>query len=300
MSLPEFLEVESPPPINDVIRICNTAQDLLSKEGNVARIRTPVTIVGDLHGQFHDLQEILNIEGSESCFLFLGDYVDRGQFSIETLMLLLLLKIRYPHRITLLRGNHESRQITQVYGFYDEVMRKYGNADVWIRCTSLFDYLPLAAVVTDSKAFAVHAGLSPQLEKVDELESYERFRDISQEGTVCDLLWSDPADDDQNGWSVSPRGAGFVFGSDVVEQFNRRNDFRMIVRSHQLVMKGFKELFRGSVTTVWSAPNYMNRCGNSAAILRLGEETDHSRSYIVFGPSPASDQKEKHLPDYFL
>jgi diadenosine tetraphosphatase ApaH/serine/threonine PP2A family protein phosphatase len=286
---------------SEIISLCNSVQEILSKEPNVVSIRSPLIIVGDLHGQYFDLLELLEIGGDNISYLFLGDFVDRGSFSIETLTLLLTLKLKHPNRITLLRGNHESRQVTQVYGFYDEIMRKYGSADVWIRCTTLFDYLPLAGAVTDSKAFAVHAGLSPLLEHIDDLQEVERVRDVTSEGVICDLLWSDPADDEsQSGWSVSQRGAGYVFGRDIVQEFNRQNNIDLIIRSHQLVMQGYNEMFEGCLTTVWSAPNYMNRCGNDAAILKLGEDTEISRIYLVFSASSNASAKAEELPDYFL
>ena len=270
MFIDDFLTSNQPPSLSEILRICKAAEDILCKEDNVVFLRTPLTIVGDLHGQYFDLKELFYV-GGDTSYLFLGDFVDRGMYSIETLFLLLSLKVRFPTRITLLRGNHETRQITQVYGFYDEIIRKYGNPEVWVRCTNLFDCLPLAAVVSDSKCFAVHAGLSPSLSNIDELLRLDRFREIPNEGVLCDLLWSDPADDTR-GWGVSPRGAGYVFGDDVAKEFNRENDLKLIARSHQLVLNGFQELFHGNVTTIWSAPNYMNRCGNAAAFLRLGEE----------------------------
>ncbi|KAA6399147.1 MAG: putative Serine/threonine-protein phosphatase PP2A catalytic subunit, partial [Streblomastix strix] len=125
------------------------ATELLSVEPNVVYVPAPLTIVGDIHGQFHDLLELFEIGGRcpDVNYLFMGDYVDRGYYSVEVISLLLVLKIRFPMRITLLRGNHESRQITQVYGFYDECFKKYGSASVWTAFTDLFDYLPLGAIV---------------------------------------------------------------------------------------------------------------------------------------------------------
>lgn len=134
---------------NQVRTLCEKAKEILTKESNVQEVRCPVTVCGDVHGQFHDLMELFRIGGKspDTNYLFMGDYVDRGYYSVETVTLLVALKVRYPERITILRGNHESRQITQVYGFYDECLRKYGNANVWKYFTDLFDYLPLTALV---------------------------------------------------------------------------------------------------------------------------------------------------------
>ncbi|KAH9674059.1 serine/threonine-protein phosphatase PP2A-4 catalytic subunit [Citrus sinensis] len=128
--------------------LCEKAKEILMEESNVQPVKSPVTICGDIHGQFHDLAELFQIGGKcpDTNYLFMGDYVDRGYYSVETVTLLVALKVRYPQRITILRGNHESRQITQVYGFYDECLRKYGNANIWKIFTDLFDYFPLTAL----------------------------------------------------------------------------------------------------------------------------------------------------------
>ncbi|XP_052887642.1 serine/threonine-protein phosphatase PP2A catalytic subunit-like isoform X2 [Gossypium arboreum] len=128
--------------------LCDKAKEILMDESNVQPVKSPVTICGDIHGQFHDLAELFRIGGKcpDTNYLFMGDYVDRGYYSVETVTLLVALKVRYPQRITILRGNHESRQITQVYGFYDECLRKYGSANVWKIFTDLFDYFPLTAL----------------------------------------------------------------------------------------------------------------------------------------------------------
>lgn len=195
-----------------------------------------------------------------------GDYVDRGYYSVECVSLVLMLKVRYPGRVTILRGNHESRQITQVYGFYDECVRKYGNAKVWKLFTDLFDYLPLAAMV-DERIFCPHGGLSPSLDTVDQILALERTHEVPHEGPLCDLMWSDP--DDRLGWGISPRGAGYTFGLDISEKFSRENSFEVIVRAHQLVMEGFAWFHNERLVTVFSAPNYCYRCGNLAAIMEV-------------------------------
>lgn len=272
-----------------------------------------------------------------------GDFVDRGFYSLETFLLLLCLKVRYPDRMTLIRGNHESRQITTVYGFYDECIRKYGSANVWRYCCDIFDYLALGAIVLgasntlsssmepmDSETeievcdqgggvmsrfprqqqqqpssnsgsgpggdktgppgsgasgssngsvgnptgavLCVHGGLSPLVDTIDRIRLIDRKQEVPHEGAMCDLLWSDP--DEIDGWGLSPRGAGFLFGADIVKVFNHRNDLSLIARAHQLVMEGFKEMFDASIVTVWSAPNYCYRCGNVAAVLELSEDDD--------------------------
>ncbi|KAF4664673.1 serine threonine-protein phosphatase [Perkinsus olseni] len=224
-------------------------------------------------------------------YLFLGDYVDRGYFSVEVISLLLAYKVRYPDRITILRGNHESRQITQVYGFYDECLRKYNTANVWKMLTDLFDYLPLTALVENS-IFSMHGGLSPSIDTLDDVRQIDRVQEIPHEGVstfaydilgpMCDLLWSDP--DDRGGWGISPRGAGFTFGQDISAQFNHHNGLKLIARAHQLIMEGYNWSHEKNVVTIFSAPNYCYRCGNQAAVMELDENMKYT--FLQFDPAP--------------
>eukprot|EP00008_Paramoeba_atlantica_P009875 CAMPEP_0201478392 /NCGR_PEP_ID=MMETSP0151_2-20130828/3244_1 /ASSEMBLY_ACC=CAM_ASM_000257 /TAXON_ID=200890 /ORGANISM="Paramoeba atlantica, Strain 621/1 / CCAP 1560/9" /LENGTH=306 /DNA_ID=CAMNT_0047859455 /DNA_START=133 /DNA_END=1053 /DNA_ORIENTATION=+ len=284
----------------EVKDLCLKAREILMEESNVQRVDAPVTVCGDIHGQFHDLKELFRIGGEcpRTNYLFVGDFVDRGFFSVETFLLLLALKVRYPDRITLIRGNHESRQITQVYGFYDECLRKYGSVSVWRHCTEIFDYLSLSALI-DDKIFCVHGGLSPAINTLDQIRLIDRKLEVPHEGAMCDLLWSDPEDID--GWGVSPRGAGYLFGSEVVSHFNKLNNVDLICRAHQLVMEGYKYMFNESLVTVWSAPNYCYRCGNVAAILQFDEHLN--RKFKIFEAAP-QDQRgapaKRPTPDYFL
>lgn len=217
----------------EVKALTDMARERLLEESNVQPVNAPVTVCGDIHGQWHDLMELFKIGGTapDTNYLFMGDYVDRGYYSVETVSLLVCLKVRYPDRVFILRGNHESRQITQVYGFYDECVRKYGSANVWKLFTDLFDYFPLTAVV-DNSIFCLHGGLSPSIDTLDHVRQLDRVQEVPHEGPMCDLLWSDP--DDREGWGISPRGAGFTFGADISGQFNQRNGLSTVARAHQV------------------------------------------------------------------
>ncbi|CAM9378239.1 unnamed protein product [Phaeothamnion confervicola] len=285
---------------SEVKQLCQKAREILVDESNVQRVDAPVTICGDIHGQFYDLVELFKVGGDcpDKNYLFLGDFVDRGYYSVETFLLLLALKVRYPDRITLIRGNHESRQITQVYGFYDECLRKYGSVNVWRYCTEIFDYLSLSAII-DGKIFCVHGGLSPSINTLDQIRVLDRKQEVPHDGAMCDLLWSDPEEID--GWGLSPRGAGYLFGGDVVDKFNETNGLSLIARAHQLVMEGYRGMFKGSLVTVWSAPNYCYRCGNVAAILELDENLQQSFKIFEAAPQDARGVPQKNpAPDYFL
>jgi len=284
----------------EVKELCQKAMEILMEESNVQRVDAPVTICGDIHGQFYDLKELFKVgdDCPDTNYLFLGDFVDRGFYSVETFLLLLALKVRYPDRITLIRGNHESRQITQVYGFYDECLKKYGSVNVWRYCTEIFDYLSLSALIED-RVLCVHGGLSPNINMLDQIRKIDRKQEVPHDGAMCDLLWSDP--EDIEGWGLSPRGAGYLFGGNVVKQFNRTNNLELICRAHQLVMEGYKYMFDNALVTVWSAPNYCYRCGNYATILELDEH--RNPNFKIFDAAPEDARgvpAKKPSPEYFL
>ena len=168
-----------------------------------------------------------------------------------------------------------------MYGFYDECLRKYGSVNVWRYCTDIFDYLSLSALI-DNRILCVHGGLSPTITTVDQIRTIDRKQEVPHDGAMCDLLWSDP--EDVTGWGLSPRGAGYLFGGDVCQQFNAANNIDLIARAHQLVMEGYKWMFDEQLVTVWSAPNYCYRCGNVAAIMELDENLE--KSFKVFEAAP--------------
>ncbi|KAL2944877.1 Serine/threonine-protein phosphatase PP-X isozyme 2 [Bienertia sinuspersici] len=211
---------------SEVKALCLKAMEILVEESNVQRVDAPVTICGDIHGQFYDMKELFKVGGDcpKTNYLFLGDFVDRGFYSVETFLLLLALKIR----------------------------------------------------------------------------SIDRKQEVPHDGAMCDLLWSDP-EEAVDGWGMSPRGAGYLFGGSVVTTFNHDNNIDYICRAHQLVMEGYKWMFNHQIVTVWSAPNYCYRCGNVAAILELDENL--KREFRVFQAAPQEARgtpAKKPAPDYFL
>lgn len=283
----------------EVRDLCEKAKQMFLEDQNVQPVSAPVTIVGDIHGQFHDLIEMFRICGRPpyTNFLFMGDFVDRGYFSVECVTILILLKLRYKSRITLLRGNHESRQITQVYGFYDECIRKYGSQSVWRYFTDLFDYLPVASLI-EGQVLCVHGGLSPTIDTLDQIRVLDRYQEIPHDGPLCDLLWSDP--DTKAGWGRSPRGAGYTFGADIADQFIRNNNLTLICRAHQLTMEGYIWNHDKKVVTIFSAPNYCYRSGNKGAIMELEQDLSYGFTQFLSAPRRGQPNISRRAPDYFL
>jgi serine/threonine-protein phosphatase 6 catalytic subunit len=275
--------------------------EILIEESNISLIKSPVIICGDIHGQFYDLLKLLSLGGSlpKTNYLFLGDYVDRGNNSVEVIELLFCYKLKYPNNIFLLRGNHESRQISFTYGFYEEITRKYGNSNPWRYIMDLFDYLPLSAII-EQKIFCVHGGLSPFISTVDQIRLINRKLEIPHDGAFCDLLWSDP--DDIETWNISSRGAGWIFGYKVVNEFNYLNGIELICRAHQLVNEGYKFWFKDkNLVTIWSCPNYCYRCGNKASFMKISGN-GNLREFFVFDTvkESISSSQVKTLVPYFL
>ncbi|XP_058062531.1 serine/threonine-protein phosphatase 6 catalytic subunit isoform X2 [Anopheles bellator] len=286
-------------PENDLKKLCDIVCELLMEESNVQPVSTPVTVCGDIHGQFYDLEELFRTGGPvpDTSYIFMGDFVDRGYYSLETLTRLLTLKARYPDKITLLRGNHESRQITKVYGFYDECYTKYGNASPWKYCCRVFDLLTIAALI-DESVLCVHGGLSPEIKTLDQIRTINRDQEIPHKGAFCDLVWSDP--DDIDTWAESPRGAGWLFGMEVTVDFMQINDLNLICRAHQLVHEGINYQFHQRLVTVWSAPNYCYRCGNVASILSLNGKDDPVVKIFKAVPNEQRVIPSQRITPYFL
>jgi serine/threonine-protein phosphatase PP1 catalytic subunit len=228
-------------------------------------------VVGDIHGQYHDLLRLFEFGGfpPSSNYLFMGDYVDRGKQSLEVMILLLVYKLKYPENFFMLRGNHECAAITRIYGFYDECKRRY-SIKAWKMFCDVFNKLPFVGLI-DDKIFCVHGGLSPEIHSMDQIKAIQRPTDVPDVGIVCDFLWSDP-DQEIVGWAESDRGVSYIFGPDIVAQFLKKHDFDIVVRAHQVVADGY-EFFAGrKLVTVFSAPNYCGEFDNAGAMMLIDEQ----------------------------
>lgn len=204
----------------------------------------------------------------ESNYLFLGDYVDRGQQSVETICLLLAYKIKYEENFFLLRGNHESSSVNRIYGFYDECKKRY-SVKLWKIFTECFNCLPIAAGV-DDKIILMHGGLSPELNHIEQLKKIMRPTDIPEEGMLCDLLWSDP-EPNTEGFEPNDRGVSVTFNEKVLKQFLQKNDYDLLCRAHQVVEEGYEFFGNRQLVTVFSAPNYCGEFDNAGALMSIDE-----------------------------
>jgi serine/threonine-protein phosphatase PP1 catalytic subunit len=252
--------------------IIDKAYDILKKEDSMLKISAPLYICGDIHGQYYDLLRVFDIlkYPPKSKFLFLGDYVDRGKQSLECLLLLLCLKIKYPSSIFLLRGNHESEALNKIYGFYDECKRRI-SVKCFKKITNLFNILPITALI-DENILCMHGGLSKDLTKIEQLDKILRPTEIPDDGLLCDLVWSDPSDVLSDNFGENERNVSVTFSKNVVEEFTKNNGLDLICRAHQVVEEGFQFFAGMKLVTIFTAPNYMGEFDNNGGILEVGED----------------------------
>ncbi|XP_075215378.1 serine/threonine-protein phosphatase alpha-2 isoform-like [Lycorma delicatula] len=255
---------------NDIKSLCFKSRDIFLEQSPLLELHAPINIVGDIHGQYYDLLRWFDNAGfpPDSNYLFLGDYVDRGSQGLETICLLLAYKIKYPENFFLLRGNHECASINRIYGFYDEVKRRY-NLKLWKTFTDCFDCLPVAAIV-EEKIFCCHGGLSPDLRDFDQIRHIRRPVDVPDQGLLCDLLWADP-DKDTVGWGENDRGVSFTFGVEVVNKFLNEHELDLICRAHQVVEDGYEFFAKRQLITIFSAPNYCGEFDNAGGMMTVDE-----------------------------
>ncbi len=255
----------------EIAIICAKAREVFLNQPSLLRLSAPVKVVGDIHGQFNDLLRILKLSGlpPNSNYLFLGDYVDRGKQSLETILLLFCFKIKYPENFFMLRGNHESANITKIYGFYDECKRRL-NLKSWKNFVDVFNTLPIAALIND-KIFCIHGGLSPHLTNLKQIEDLKRPTDIPETGLLADLLWSDP-DPNVTEWSENDRGVSYCFGKKIVDNFCKKFKFDLIIRGHMVVEDGYEFFARKKFVTIFSAPNYCGEFNNWGAVMSVDQK----------------------------
>ncbi|KAL3850250.1 hypothetical protein ACJIZ3_012132 [Penstemon smallii] len=301
---------------NEIADLCDSAERIFASEPSVLQLKAPIKIFGDLHGQFGDLMRLFDEYGSPSTagdiayidYLFLGDYVDRGQHSLETMSLLLALKVEYPHQVHLIRGNHEAADINALFGFRIECIERMGERDgiwTWHRINRLFNWLPLAALI-EKKIICMHGGIGRSINHVEQIENIQR--PITMEAgsiVLMDLLWSDPTENDSvEGLRPNARGPGLVtFGPDRVMEFCNNNDLQLIVRAHECVMDGFERFAQGHLITLFSATNYCGTANNAGAILVLGRDLVVVPKLIHPLPPAISSPEtspERHIEDTWM
>lgn len=248
------------------------ARDEFLKESSLLEIRVPLNVCGDIHGQYRDLLRIFEKCGKppETAYLFLGDYVDRGANSLETIVLLLALKLRYPDRIYMLRGNHESSTVNRVYGFYAEVKRRF-DVKLWRAFGECFNCLPISAIIQE-RIFCTHGGLSPCMESLDDIKDIERPTEVPDDGLMCDLLWADPLKNSGPNWVPNDRGVSYVFSEILVRKFLQKHHLDLICRAHQVVEQGYEFFAKRQLVTIFSAPNYCNEFDNAGGVMRVDKD----------------------------
>ncbi|TPX15525.1 uncharacterized protein E0L32_004505 [Thyridium curvatum] len=255
----------------EIMAICHRARECFLSQPALLELDAPVKIVGDVHGQYTDLIRMFEMCGfpPSANFLFLGDYVDRGKQSLETILLLMCYKLKFPENFFLLRGNHECANVTRVYGFYDECKRRC-NVKIWKTFIDTFNCLPVASIVA-GKIFCVHGGLSPALDHMDDIRNIARPTDVPDYGLLNDLLWSDPADMEQD-WDSNERGVSYCFGKKVITDFLAKHDFDLVCRAHMVVEDGYEFFSDRVLVTVFSAPNYCGEFDNWGAVMSVSSE----------------------------
>lgn len=282
--------------INIIESLCNKVKKIFKNENNLLNLSAPLYLFGDIHGQYSDLIRFLELTDTppKVKMLFLGDYVDRGDNSIEVIVLLFCLKIKYPKHIHLIRGNHECSKLNESYGFLDECIERYGKQNgksVWNSINKVLHQLPISVLI-NNKIFCTHGGISPSLHNLKDINSLEKGINIPDDGIFCDLTWSDPKKHKQD-WKRNDRGVSYTFNENAVDTFMDKHNLQLICRAHQVVNNGYKFFNNKKLITIFSAPNYCGEVGNNGAVMKIDENFECS--FIILKPVRKPYKKYKSL-----
>ncbi|WKY01915.1 hypothetical protein Q1695_015712 [Nippostrongylus brasiliensis] len=254
---------------SELMNLCTIARQVFLSQASLLEVQPPIKICGDIHGQYADLLRLFNKSGfpPDVNYLFLGDYVDRGQQNLECIALFFCYKIKYPGNFFTLRGNHECSPINRVYGFFEECNRRYQSTRLWLQFQDAFAALPFTALVA-GKILCMHGGLSPKLKTMDQLRQITRPIDPPNPSLHIDLLWSDP-DVLTRGWAANLRGVSYAFGKDVVDEMTVMLNIELVVRAHQVVQDGYEFFANRKLVTIFSAPHYCGQFDNAGALMTV-------------------------------
>ena len=283
---------------NFVLKLVAEAKEVLMEDRPVVHTAGDLVVVGDIHGNFHDMMRIFAKNGMppERKYLFLGDYVDRGEFSLDVIFFLYVLKINFPEKIILIRGNHEFPSVNKIYGFLGSIMKVYQNEAVWEAFNDSFNYLPVVAIINNA-IFCVHGGIS-NLVMLDSLNELS-FPITKSSNLIDDLVWSDPSEGVET-FIENQRGRGVKFGSRLLTKFMKVTGMQLIIRAHQCV-DGFKRHINDQVLTVFSSSCYgdnNNKCGFAYVDSSLNIKCDKFRALgVKFTLEDASYMQVKFNPD---
>ena len=253
----------------NISRILQTVKNLFEEENLLLDLKLKnrnkeIYVIGDIHGDLNTLLQIIKIikEKNPELVIFLGDIVDRGPKQLECFLMVIILKILHPQKYYLLKGNHETLEMNQKYGFFQDFMSRFKNIEKFNEILMIYNVLPLCALVNNS-ILCLHGGIPQDFEILDKLKNIKTkelgiyINTLSQ--NLTQIMWNDPKSNLQ-GFSESFRGPGInFFGEDVFETFLKENNLKFVIRSHELFPEGYRWFFHGRLLSIFSSANYLRK-----------------------------------------